>query len=352
MSKKDSSVLQLKNLSSNNKTSLIYSNFRSQLNTSIKKNTFLVAVSGGPDSLALSALSYTYLLEKKTKVFFVLVDHGIRANSSKEAQDVKNLLREKGINLKILKNKKKINKNIQSHAREIRYKLLLNFCKKNKIKFIMTGHHRDDQIETFLIRLSRGSGIQGLSSMSKVSSLSSSTKLFRPLLDEKKKNLIFLAKYYFGKIFKDPSNANQKYLRTKVRNLIKQFEKSGIKHDRIINSINNLASTRDTLNIYIKKIERNCVIKKNNTININLNFFLLENNEIQLKIFSNCIKIISKNYYPPRAKKVLNLLNRIESNKSLKATLGGCIINRHKKNLVISKEELKKSHKTLIFDKN
>ena len=262
MRKKDSSVLKLKDLSSNNKTSFIYSNFRTQLNTSIKKNTFLVAVSGGPDSLALSALSHTYLIEKKTKVFFVLVDHGIRANSSKEAKNVKKLLKKKGINLTILKNKKKINKNIQSYAREVRYQLLLNFCKKHKIKFIMTGHHRDDQIETFLIRLSRGSGIQGLSSMNKVSSLSNTTKLFRPLLDEKKDDLAFLAKYYFGKIFKDPSNTNQKYLRTKIRNLIKQFEKSGIKHDRIINSINNLASTRDTLNFYIKKVERNCVIKK------------------------------------------------------------------------------------------
>jgi hypothetical protein len=134
-------------------------------------------------------------------------------------------------------------------------------------------------------------------------------------------------------------------LRIKIRNLIKRFEKSGIKHDSIINSINNLASTRDTLNLYIQRAEKSCLIKKKNTIKINLNFFLLENNEIQLKIISNCIKKISKNYYPPRAKKVLNLLNRIQSNKNLKATLGGCTIDKHTKNLVISKEELKKGAK-------
>jgi tRNA(Ile)-lysidine synthase len=295
MRRKDSSVLNLKDLNSNTKTSLIYSNFKSQIDKSLKKNTFLVAVSGGPDSLALSALSQAYSIEKKRKVFFVLVDHGIRANSFKEAQNVKTLLKKKGINLTILKNKKKIKKNIQSHAREIRYQLLLNFCKKYKIKFIMTGHHRDDQIETFLIRLSRGSGVQGLSSMKKISSLNNTTKLLRPLLDEKKKDLGFLAKYYFGKTFKDPSNINQKYLRTKIRNLIKHFEKSGIKSDCIINSINNLASTRDTLNLYIQRVEKACLIKKKKTININLKKFLLENNEIQLKIFSNCIKKISKN---------------------------------------------------------
>jgi len=345
MNKKDLSVLKLKNLNLNNKTLLIYFNFKSQLEKLIKKKTFLVAVSGGPDSLALTALSNIYLNEKKSKVFFVLIDHGIRTNSAKEAKAVKALLKKKGINLNILTNKEKINKNIQSHAREIRYKLLLDFCNKYKIKFIITGHHRDDQIETFLIRLSRGSGIQGLSSMNKVTNLNNKTKLFRPLLNEKKQDLIFLAKYYFGKIFKDPSNTNQKYLRTKIRDLIKQFEKSGIKHERIINSINNLTSTRDTLNTYILKVEKSCTIKEKNKIFINLNFFLLENSEIQLKIFSNCVKNISKNYYPPRAKKVLNLLSRVKSEEKLKATLGGCIINKSQDNLIIYKEELKKGLK-------
>jgi len=345
MSRKDSSALKLKDLYLSNKKSLIYSNFRSQLDVFVKNNTFLIAVSGGPDSLALSALSHIYSTERRKKIFFVLVDHGIRKNSSKEAQNVKNLLKKKKINLIILKNKKKINKNFQSQAREIRYHLLLNFCKKYKIKFIMTGHHRDDQIETFLIRLSRGSGIQGLSSMSKISSLSKTTKLFRPLLDEKKEDLVSIAKYYFGKIFKDPSNNNQKYLRTKIRNLIKQFEQSGIKPDRVINSINNLASTRDTLNFYIQKIEKSCLVIKNKKISINLNKFLLQNNEIQLKILGNCIKKISKSYYPPRAKKILNLLSGVQSNDKLDANLGGCAINKYKKNLIISKEKLKKGTK-------
>ena len=345
MSKKNSSVLRLKDLSLNNKTSPIYFNFKSQLEISIKKNTFLVALSGGPDSLALSALSYAYSIENKSKVFFVLVDHGIRKNSSKEAQNVKRLLKKKGINLTILKNKKKIDKNIQSCARNVRYDLLLSFCKKYKIKFIMTGHHRDDQIETFLIRLSRGSGVQGLSSMKKVSSLDNKIKLIRPLLDEKKKDLTILAKKCFGKIFKDPSNINQKFLRTKIRVLIKQFEKSGIKHEKIINSINNLGSTRDTLNTYVSKVEKNCVtVNKKETV-ISLKNFSIENEEIQLKVFSNCIKNTSKSYYPPRAKKIINLLNKIKFDQKLKATLGGCVIQKINNNLVFYKEKLKKALK-------
>ena len=210
---------------------------------------------------------------------------------------------------------------------------------------MITGHHRDDQIETFLIRLSRGSGIQGLSSMNKITKLNNTTKLLRPLLNEKKEDLILLAKRYYGKIFKDPSNTNQKYLRTKVRKLIRQFEKNGIKRDRIISSINNLAATRDTLNSYIKSIEKKCLIKKKDGVLIHLKIFLLENEDTQLKIFSNSIQHISKSYYPPRAKKVLNLISRFKSKTDLIATLGGCIINKRQNNLIISKEKLKKSIK-------
>ena len=95
MSKKDSSVLKLKELLLNKKILNIYSNFKFQLKSSIKKNKFLVAISGGPDSLALSALSKFYSDEKKNKVYYVLIDHGIRADSFKEALSVKNLLKKK-----------------------------------------------------------------------------------------------------------------------------------------------------------------------------------------------------------------------------------------------------------------
>ena len=343
MRKKDLSALKLKDLNLNKKILPIYSNFKTQLEKNIKKNTFLVAVSGGPDSLALSALSQQYIIEKKNKAYFVLINHNIRANSSKEAEAVKNLLKKKGINLIILKNLKKIDKNIQSNARNIRYRLLLDFSIKKKIKFITTGHHRGDQIETFLIRLSRGSGIQGLSAMNKITNLNRSVKLFRPLLNESKKDLSYIANFFFGKVFKDKSNFNKKYLRTKIRSLVVQLERSGIKSEQIISSINNLASARDTLNDYIQKVEQSCLVIKKKNIIINLEKFFPEKKDIQLKIISNCLKTISNNYYPPRAKKVLNLISSIKAEKKLKSTLGGCLVFRNHKNLIISKELSKKT---------
>ena len=67
--------------------------------------------------------------------------------------------------------------------------------------------------------------------------------------------------------------------------------------------------------------------------------FLIENNDIQLKILSNSIKYVSNSYYPPRAKKVLNLISRVKVKKEMKDTLGGCIINKRQNTLIISKEK-------------
>ena len=340
MSKKDLSVQKLKSLDSNKKFIQVYPYFKIQLKQYLKKNNFLVAVSGGPDSLALSVLSQKYATENKTKVFFILVDHKIRKNSSREALWVQKLFKSRSMNLKIINNTQKINKNIQAEARKVRYELLSNFCLKNKIKFILTAHHRDDQVETFLIRLSRGSGIQGLSSMDKVVKLNKKVSVFRPLLDLKKEDLISISKSYFGKIVKDPSNEDNKYLRTKIRRLVKHFEKSGIDLDRVNHSIKNLAASRDILNSYIQGIEKKCVLKKKNQILIKLEPFLVEKLEIQLKILGDCIKKTSKAYYPPRAKKVINLLENIRSKSLLKATLGNCLIEKKEKNLIIRKEYL------------
>ena len=149
--------------------------------------------------MALTALAKSYSYENKCKIYYVLVDHNIRKNSSKEAKSVKKLLKKHQITLNILKNKKPIEKNIQSEARVVRYNLLKSFCKKKKIKTILTAHNLEDQVETFFIRLSRGSGLHGLSSMRPIYKIEDNINLIRPLLDFKKIELIKISKLIFGK---------------------------------------------------------------------------------------------------------------------------------------------------------
>ena len=338
MSKKNSNVILKNGFNNYEELSHIYSTFKKRL-SSFRKKTFLVAVSGGPDSLALTALAKSYSYENKCKIYYVLVDHNLRKNSSFEAISVKKLLKKKKINLNILKNKEMIKKNIQSEARRIRYSLLTNFCKKRKINTILTAHNLEDQVETFFIRLSRGSGLQGLSSMKQINKINNNIHLVRPLLDFKKIQLIKISKVIFGRFYKDPTNKNTKYLRTRIRNLKKSLEKSGINYDQVFRSIKNLASSRDTLNLYFNKIYKDTVDKKNNKIFIRLENFNSLNREMKMRVFKKSIKDFTNSYYSPRSKKIFNLIDQIQAKKNAKLTLGGCIISREKNHLILRKEK-------------
>ena len=339
MSKKNSSVNLKNGFKDFKDLSNIFLDFKKKLDRLNKKN-YTVAVSGGPDSLALVALTKAYTYTKKTKFHYVLVDHNIRQNSAKEAIQVKNLLKKNKIKLNIILNRKKITKNIQGLARNTRYEILSNYSKVNNINSLLTAHNLEDQVETFFIRLSRGSGLKGLSSMNFLSKIGNKINLYRPLLDTKKKFLIKISRYVFGKYFKDPSNKNLKFLRTKVRNLKKPLEKSGIEYDQIIKSINNLALSKVTLDEYLKKIF-NEIIKKTSRREILLNFkkFQEYNNEIQIALINESIKRLKNNYYNPRSKKIENLLKNLKKRNFKKSTLGGCIFIIKKDNLCLKIEK-------------
>ena len=184
---------------------------------------------------------------------------------------------------------------------------------KNNIRSLITAHNLEDQVETFLIRLSRGSGLRGLSSMRSQSKINNKINLYRPLLDVKKEFLVKISKIIFGKFVKDPSNKNLKYMRTKVRGLKKPLEKSGVEYEQIFKSIKNLSESRDSLDDFLKKEFDKIILKRNKEILINLKKFRNHNNEIKMAIINASIKKLRKNYYDPRAKKVTNLIKTIDS---------------------------------------
>jgi len=338
MSKKNSSVNLKNNFKSFKDLSNIFSDFRTKLNK-LNKKSYVIAVSGGPDSLALVALTKSYSYIKKCKFYYILINHNIRNNSAKEAKQVKNLLKKHLINLDIVSNKKKITKNIQGQARNVRYELIANYCKIKNSNTILTAHNLEDQVETFFIRLSRGSGLAGLSAMKPLTKLEKNIKLYRPLLDIKKKYLIKISKNSFGKYFKDPSNVNQKYLRTKIRNLKKPLEMSGIGYDQIIKSINNLASSKDTLDEYFNRVFKEIIKKSRKEITIDLRKFKRLNKEIKIGVLNESIKRLKKNYYSLRSKKVENLIRNLDSRKFKKSTLGGCLFIRKKDQLCLKIEK-------------
>jgi len=338
MSKKNSSVNLKNGFKDYKDLSNIFLNFKKKLDD-LKRKKYVVAVSGGPDSLALVALTKAYNFRTKVKFYYVLVDHNIRKDSNQEANKVKQLLKKKNINLKIFLNKKKIIKNIQAEARNARYEALISCCKKYKVNVLLTAHNLEDQVETFFIRLSRGSGLRGLSSMKPFSKINSQVNLYRPLLDIKKNFLIKISKNTFGKYFKDPSNKNKKYLRTKVRNLKKPLENSGIKYDQIFKSIQNLSLSKITLDEYLNTTFKELIRKDKKEIIINFSKYLNLSRDTKMALINKSIKKLKNNYYDLRSRKVDNLIENLEKKKFKKLTLGGCIFFKKGKNLCLKVEK-------------
>ena len=326
----------LKNKLNNNRIKQIYEKFEKSIDL---KENFAVAVSGGPDSLALAFLAKIFSVQKKKLVKFLIVDHKLRPESSLEAKLVKKVLKKNSINAEILTWKKKQSiKNIQSAARNKRYELLFAKCDKFKINNILLGHHEDDLVENFFIRLLRGSGLKGLVSLDKKVKIGSKI-LYRPLLNQKKKDLIFLSKYIFDFYIEDPSNIDQKYLRVVIRKLIEELQKKGLDKKKFIKTINNLKLSDEVINFYTNyNLKKNSYFSRKNGRIILSNVFFQQPKEIVFRSFSEAIRIIGERYYSARGKKLDKVLNDLERDAPFKITLSGYIIEKVNQMVIISKE--------------
>ena len=320
----------------NNRINKIYNRFEKSFN--INEN-FGVAVSGGPDSLALAFLAKIYSIKRKLVPKFFIVDHKLRTESTKEAKVVKDLLKRILITPEILTWKgKKPSKNIQSLARIKRYELMYKRCDKYKIKNILIGHHQDDLFENFFIRLLRGSGLKGLISLDKENKIGDKN-LLRPLLDQKKEDLVFLSKNVFNFYIQDPTNNDEKYQRIKIRKLIKELQKNGLDKNKFFKTIKNLKYSNKVVNFYVSEnLKKNTFFSdRSNKLILNKIFFH-QPYEVIFRALSESIKLIGKKYYSARGKKLDKIIKDIENNQSFRATLGGCIIEKVNETVIISKE--------------
>ena len=325
------------------KIAKIYNEFSSSLK--IKEN-LAVAVSGGPDSLALAYLTKCYSLKNKIKVKYYIVDHKLRKESSLEAKVVKIFLKKIDIQCKILDwNGKKPFKNIQAIARDKRYFLLANECKKNNIKYLLLGHHLNDLFENFLIRLTRGRGLNGLISLNNNTKYrDQNLNILRPLLNLEKKDLLHISKEVLSFFVKDPSNINEDYKRTRIRNLLYSLEKEGLDIKKLKLTINNLRDSDKSIKFYVNRnLEKNSIFKKTKHIYILKNDFFDQSHEIIFRSLTKIIQKYGKKYYPARGKSINELIKRINKRSFTKVTLGGCFIERVNKTILISRESSDKT---------
>src|SRR5213595_4073863 len=189
----------------------------------------VLAVSGGPDSLALMWLAARWrrALSRGPRLIAVTVDHGLRREAAREARDVKRLARTLDLPHRTLRwNGAKPKTGLPAAARAARYRLLAQPAKASGATHILTAHTRDDQAETLLMRMLRGSGIAGLAAMARQSEREG-VWLARPLLDIPKSQLVATlnkAKIAFAD---DPTNRDANYTRPRLRALMPVLAEEG-----------------------------------------------------------------------------------------------------------------------------
>lgn len=197
----------------------------------------VLAVSGGPDSTALMMLAARWAarLARPPKLVAVTVDHGLRPESSREATAVKRLARQHGIAHRTLRwQGRKPAAGLQAAARGARYRLLAEAASRAGYAHILTAHTLDDQAETVLFRLARGSGMLGLAGMARVAPLpvggreAGDVFLLRPLLHLPKTRLTATLKALRVNYSEDPSNRDSRFARPRLRALMPELAREGL----------------------------------------------------------------------------------------------------------------------------
>ncbi len=321
---------------SNKKISRLYNIFKKEFN--INEN-FIVAVSGGPDSLALAFLTKVYSINNGIKSRYFIINHKLRKESTEEANQVKKILNYLNIKSEILNwHGKKPLKNVQSLARKKRYDLLFSKCKKLKINNLIIGHHLDDLFENFFIRMIRGSGLKGLVSLEK-KTLINKVNLIRPLLNFNKKDLEYISNHVFNFFVKDPSNKDIKYTRIRIRKMINDFKDNGFEKNKLFLTLKNLKKSNQAISFYVEKNKKinSFFDKKRKELILNEAFFN-HPYEVLFRSISDSIKFVGNKYNAVRGKKIDYILDKIRQNNLKKETLGGCVIKKVRQTVIISKE--------------
>jgi tRNA(Ile)-lysidine synthase len=223
----------------------------------------LLAVSGGPDSVALMWLAARWrrALSRGPRLVAVTVDHGLRAEAAREARAVKALARALDVEHRTMRwNGSKPSTGVPAAARAERYRLLTQAAHNAGASHILTAHTRDDQAETLLMRLLRGSGIAGLSAMARESDRDGVT-LARPLLAVPKSRLVATLDKAGVGYADDPTNRDTAFTRPRLRALLPLLAAEGGDARGLSRLAARLARANEAVEVLTDGAERYLVLK-------------------------------------------------------------------------------------------
>ncbi len=294
-----------------------------------------VAVSGGADSLALMHLLARWTgkqTKSLAKPLVLSVDHGLRRESAAEAKKVARWAKALGLAHEILTVKgKKPKSDIEAWARQQRYRLMGERLKKHGIAALYVAHHQDDQAKTFLLRLSRGSGLDGLGAMRPLAAFPlpgfEGLSLVRPLLALPRPRLREFLLSHKQDWLEDPMNGQTRFARSRIRALLPALEEAGLTAQRIADAALHLARAREALDMATAAVLARACRRENGVLLLDAQALAAAPREIGLRALAGLLGNTGGQVYRPRFEALERLFDRLAGGAlGGGATLHGCRI--------------------------
>lgn len=308
-----------------------FSEFLTNLPQAQSAQKIAVAVSGGSDSMALCLLLRDWALGEGKQLTALTVDHGLRSGSASEVRQVARWLAERGVeHVALAWEGQKPAGNIQASARAARYALMDAWCTQRSVPCLMLAHHLEDQAETFLLRLGRGSGVYGLSGMevSAKPSFPGAPWRLRPLLAVPKARLGATLEQWGQNWIEDPSNESLAFARVRARKLKGALVSIGLTPERLAETTRHLARVRSLLEAETDNLLATCaVFREGGYALVNTAALSRAHAEVGLRALARLVMAVRGADYPPRFARLERLWSRLGSGAlGGGATLLGCRI--------------------------
>lgn len=305
-----------------------------------------VAVSGGSDSLGLLVLLAQWAAEGGPALHAVTVDHGLRAEAGDEAREVARICADLGVPHDILTWCGWTGAgNLQQAARTARYDLMSEWAKQKGVEQVAVAHTADDQAETFLMRLARESGLDGLSAMT-ARKRHGGMIFCRPVLGVRREGLRDILCNRGLAWIDDPSNADPEFDRVKAREALAVLEPLGISIAGLSRTAGHLAEARNTLNWYAFVAARDLVHVQAADIVLCRRKFRILPDEICRRVLLEALRWVSGAAYGPRGKALEMLMESLRGGNDM--TLHGCHVSVTSQDIRITREYKAVAH--LVVD--
>ncbi len=296
-----------------------------------------VAVSGGSDSVALLVLAADWAAQHGRTVAAVTVDHGLRNEAADEAEGVASLCGSLGVDHTILRWDGQHSGNTQDAARRARHNLIGAWAKERRLVAVATGHTRDDQAETFLLRLKRGSGVDGLSGMAPAV-VKDGVLWLRPLLRERRDVLREMLMGRGLRWVDDPSNEDDRFDRVKMRKVLALLAETGIDVDVLADTTDRLRTARTALEQMTFNAAQAVVVPRDiGSVRWSVHEAGKHSEEVQLRLLAHCLRWVAHREYRPRLAALKLALAAVTQGRA--HSLSGCLMSEARQGIVeISRE--------------